>query len=122
MSSTNEDQVRRLAGELFDQSVVPLAEARKAAGKQAYFPLAGRRGAASYYEPPLQSRMDSGDFAFPGAGTSDGLIEALCAKWSSEGETALAAMAPALKKLATLLADEAAEGDGSVSILCYTMF
>jgi hypothetical protein len=31
-------------------------------------------------------------------------------------------MAPALKEIAGALRQEALEGDGSVSILCYTMF
>lgn len=122
MSSTDEDRARRLAGALFDELVTPLAEARKVAGKQAYFPLAGEAGAKTYYEEPVLRAMQPGDFEFPGGGTAEGLVDALAASWAAEGETDLAAMAPRLKEIAAALREEAAEGDGSVSILCYTMF
>jgi hypothetical protein len=122
MSSTDQDRARRLAGALFDEIVAPLAEARRAAGKQAYFPLAAEPGAKSYYEEPVLRVMQPADFEFPGDGTAEGLVDALAAAWMAEGETGLAAMAPRLKEIAEALRDEAAEGDGSVSIFCYTMF
>jgi hypothetical protein len=40
----------------------------------------------------------------------------------AEGESDLAAMAPRLKEIAEALSQEARQGDGTVSILCYTMF
>ena len=122
MSSTDEDRARRLAGALFDKVVTPLAEARKVAGKQAYFPLAGEAGTKTYYEEPVLRAMQPADFEFPGGSTAEGLVDALAASWAAEGETGLAAMAPSLKEIAAALREEAAEGDGNVSILCYTMF
>src|SRR5215470_12980406 len=92
MNSTDEDRARTLAGALFDEVVAPLAEARKAAGKQAYFPLAGSPGAKSYFEEPILRSMAPADFEFPGGGTTEGLVEALAELWTSEGEMALAAM------------------------------
>ena len=94
MSSTDEDRARTLAGKLFDEIVMPLAEARRTAGKQTYFPFAGEAGAKSYFEPPIVRVMRPADFEFPGDGTDAGLVDALAASWSAEGETGLAAMAP----------------------------
>ena len=124
MSSTEAgvDSVRAVAGALFDELVVPLAEARKAAGRQSYFPLKGESGAKSYYVAPLASVMKPADFEFPGGGTADGLIDALTAYWADQGQTELAALAPRLKEVSALWREEAAESDGKVSILCYTMF
>lgn len=122
MSSTDEDRVRALAGALFDELVVPLAEGRKQAGTQSYFPLKGEPGAKSYYLPPVANVMEPADFEFPGGGTAEGLIDALAGKWTREGEMGLVALAPRLKEISAVLREEAAEGDGKVSILCYTMF
>jgi hypothetical protein len=66
--------------------------------------------------------MQPADFEFPGGGSAAGLIDALTAYWAAQGETQLAAMAPRLHEIAEALRDEAAEGDGTVSVLCYTMF
>ena len=100
MSSTEAgvDSVRAVAGALFDELVVPLAEARKAAGRQSYFPLKGESGAKSYYVAPLASVMKPADFEFPGGGTADGLIDALTAYWADQGQTELAALAPGSRK------------------------
>jgi hypothetical protein len=122
MSSTNDARVRALASALYDEVVIPLAEARKAAGKQEYFPLARATNAESYYQQPIRRVMKPADFEFPGDGTAEGLIDALAAAWAAEGETVLASMAPQLKQIAETLKAEAADGDGSVSIFCYTMF
>ncbi len=102
--------------------MAPLAEQRRAAGRQAYFPLAGEPGAETYYDVPPQRVMAPADFEFPGGGSAAGLVDALAAAWTAEGETALATMAPALKEIAAALNLEAEQGDGTVSILCYTMF
>ena len=122
MSSTDTDRARQLAGALFDEAVKPLADARKAAGEQPYFPTIPEAGAKSYFTQPALRVMQSGDFEFPGGGTAEGLIDALAAYWTAQGESGLAAMTPKLKEIAEALREEAAEGDGSVSILCYTMF
>jgi hypothetical protein len=122
MSSTDENRARRLATELFDAVVTPLAQSRQVAGKQAYFPLAAEAGAKSYFEEPILRVMQPADFEFPGGGTAETLVDALAASWTAAGESGLAAMAPALKEIAGALRQEALEGDGSVSILCYTMF
>jgi hypothetical protein len=117
-----EDLARTLAGELFDNIVAPLAASRRDSAKPTYFPLAGETGAATYYEKPLLHVMQPADFEFPGGGSAQGLVEALAALWKSQGETGLAAMTPKLAKIAEVLQAEADAGDGSVSILCYTMF
>ncbi|MEX2111873.1 MAG: hypothetical protein WD845_01730 [Pirellulales bacterium] len=122
MSSTSQDRARDQAGGLFDEVVAPLAAARQAAGQQAFFPRAGQSNANSYYDDPLVRVMCPADFEFPGGGTADGLIDALAEYWMAEGENGLAAMAPRLKEIAEALSTEAAEGDGTISILCYTMF
>ncbi|MGD9722686.1 MAG: hypothetical protein AB7O59_15240 [Pirellulales bacterium] len=122
MSSTDENRARELAAALFDEIVAPLAETRRRAGAQAYFPLGPETGATSYFDVPADREMQPAEFEFPGGGTSTGLIDALVAYWTAQGEAELAALAPRLKEIAQALADEAAEHDGKVSILCYTMF
>ncbi len=121
-NSTDEDHARTLAGTLFDEVVAPLAKARRVAGTRAYFPLADEAGVRSYYEKPIIRVMQSADCEFTGGGTAEGLIDALAASWTAEGEADLAAMAPRRKAIAEALHVRAAESDGSVSILCYTMF
>jgi hypothetical protein len=116
MNST--ERVDALALALFDEAIVPLAEARRAAGLEDYFPLAPDPDATSYFEQPAVASMQPSDFAFPGDGAADGLIDALAAFWSEP----LAALAPALKDIAAALRDEAAQSDGSVDVFCYTMF
>ena len=122
MSSTDDNRARRLAAALFDAVVTPLAQTRRVAGKQAYFPLAAQPGAKSYFEEPILRVMQPADFEFPGGGGAEMLVDALAASWTAEGESGLAAMAPMLKEIALALREEALESDGSVSILCYTMF
>lgn len=122
MSSIETDRARAMAGALFDEVVVPAAEARRAAGRPPYFAVAGESSIASYYQAPFRRVMEASDFEFPGGGSAEGLIDALAAHWTAEGECELAAMAPRLKEIAAALKDEAAAGDGTVSVLCYTMF
>ena len=122
MSSTDEDRARALAGALFDEVIVPLAEARKAAGKQGYFPRGPEQGASTYFEVPVHRLMQAADFDFPGGGTAEGLIDALAASWTAEGDLGLAAMAPRLLEIAAALKVKEGEADDSVSPLIYTMF
>jgi hypothetical protein len=122
MSSIKEDRAGDLARSVFNEIVMPLAEARRAAGRQAYFATAGSSGERSYFQAPILSVMSPADFEFPGGGSVDGMIDALAEKWIAEGETQLAAMAPRLKAIAAELKKDTAQGDGSVSALCYTMF
>jgi hypothetical protein len=122
MSSTELDRARKAAADLFDEGVVPLAEARRAAGRQEYFPLERELGATSYYDEPARRTMQPVDFELAGGGKAEGLVDALAATWTAQGEAGLAAMAPGLREIAEALGEEAAEGDGTISILCYTMF
>lgn len=122
MSLIERNAAREMAADLFEQAIEPLAAARAEAGDQAYFPLTADADRESYFEMPPQGVMTAADFEFPGGGTAEGLIEALSAAWTAEGELDLAVMAPVLREIAEALREEAAAGDGSVSILCYTMF
>jgi hypothetical protein len=122
MSSINEDRTADLARTLFADVIAPLAEARRAAGQQAYFPMSAAAGERSYFQAPILGVMSPADFEFPGGGSAEGMIDALAAKWLAEGETQLAAMAPRLKEIAAELSKDNSQGDGSVSALCYTMF
>lgn len=117
-----EDRPEDIAGNLFDQVIVPLAKSRKAAGRQPYFPLAGERGVKSYFEEPEVRAMGPADFEFPGGGTATGLVDALAGTWQREGEAGLVELAPGLKQLAETLSVDSDEGDGSVDIKCYTIF
>jgi hypothetical protein len=107
---------------LFDEVLVPLAKARRGSGAPPYFPLQQEASRASYFVPPTLKVMSPADFELEVGGKSEALIDALAAYWKRQGETGLAAMAPRLKQLADSLGDEAAENDGKVDILCYTLF
>lgn len=111
-----------LAGALFDEVVVPLAKARRAAGAPPFFPLQQEASQTSYFVPPSLRVMSPADFELPVGDKAEALIDALAALWTGQGETGLAAMAPRLKQLADALSEEAAENDGKVDILCYTLF
>jgi hypothetical protein len=122
MNSTDENRPNQLAGALFDEVISPVGNTRATAGEQAYFPTGKDMKATTYYSEPLARVMQPADFEFPGGGTVEGLVDALAAHWLAQGETELAAMAPRLKEIAEAWSNEAAAGDDSVSIFCYTMF
>lgn len=122
MSPTETSRVAPLAEELYDRFIATLADARRAAGQQGYFPLTREPAAATYFEPADVRVMRPEDFEFPGGGTAAGLIDALTAFWTEQGEAGLVAMAPLLHELSAAVAEERQEGDGGVDILCYTMF
>lgn len=122
MSSTDTDRGRTLAGCLYDDALAPLAESRRITGQRPFFPAAPDAGAVTYYDEVTTRTMSPADFEFPGGGDVEGFVDALATLWSAEGEAALAAMAPRLKELAIVLQSEADEGNGDISILCYTMF
>ena len=118
----NQTDSTRLSGALFDDVMVPLADARRAAGAAPYFPLAPDPVVSSYFVPAEHTAMTPADFDFPGGGSAEGLIDALVTYWRAQGEHALADAAPRLKAVANALHDEAALDDGTVDIFCYTLF
>jgi hypothetical protein len=122
MNASKSDRSIQLAGALFDEVLVPQAEARRGAGAPPYFPLREEASRASYFVEPSLRVMSPADFELEIGEKSEALIDALVAYWARRGETGLAAMAPRLKQLADALGDEAAENDGKVDILCYTLF
>jgi len=122
MNPTRTEPSIPLAGALFDELMVPLAKARRTSGAPPYFPLREEPSAKSYFGPPSLRVMSPADFELPLGEKSQGLIDALAAHWTRQGEPGLAAMAPRLKQLADALGDEAGENDGKVDILCYTLF
>jgi hypothetical protein len=122
MKQTELDRSARLAAALFDEVVIPLAKAKRGADSQVYFPLRPEAQAKSYFEPASTRTMNPSDFEFPGGGAADGFIDALAAFWAAQGETELAATAGRLKEIADALGDEVSQDDGSVNILCYTLF
>ena len=122
MNSTDTISVDDLARSLFDEVVVPSAEAMRDAGHLGYFARAGEPGSTSYFEPPSLAVMQSSDFDFPGGGDAEGLIDAATQYWMTQGEKGLANLAPQLKRIARALQNEAADNNGDVDILCYTMF
>ena len=122
VNPSKSDRSIQLAGALFDEVLVPLAKARRGSGAPPFFPLQQEASRASYFVPPSLKVMNPADFELDIGGKSEALIDALAAYWARRGETGLAAMAPRLKQLADALGDEAAENDGKVDILCYTLF
>jgi hypothetical protein len=122
MNLTKQEPSVALAGALFDEVLVPLAKQRRTAGSKPFFPLGAESSAASYFAAPTLAVMKPADFELPLGSKSEALINTLAALWQRQGETGLAAMAPRLKALAEALSGEAAENDGKVDILCYTLF
>lgn len=111
-----------MAEALFEEAVVPLAEARRARGAPDYFPKSADPEARTYFESPACARMTAADFEFPGGGTPDGLVDALAAHWHDRGDEDLADLVPRLKAIAAALAIAPVASEGDVDILCYTMF
>src|SRR5205085_5521427 len=107
MKPTEKPRSAILAGALFADALAPLSASRKAAGQQSYFPLQPDAAQKSYFETPVAKRMHPVAFEFPGGGAAEGLIDALAAIWTAEGEQVLAATAPRLKEIAAALKAEA---------------
>jgi len=111
-----------LAGELFDQVLLPLADARRVAGAGPFFPLGPDSAVPSYFAPSKVGSMKAEDFEFPGGGEAVGLVKALVAHWADEGETGLVNAGPKLHAIAASLAADETPQDGAVDIFCYTLF
>ena len=122
MNPTDMNRSTLLTQALFDEVVDPLAEARRAVGAPAYFPLGSEANAVTYFEQPDLTKMRPSDFELHSNDSAEGLVDALAAFWSDRGEAELAAMAPRLIEIAHALINEAAENDGNVDVLCYTLF
>lgn len=123
MSLIEANRVDDLAHAMFDTVVAPLAERRQATGRPSHFPIRPDPSAVSYFEPAAPvSATGAQVAAFPGGGHAIGLIDALAAFWTEQGETDLAPLVPHLRKLAVAVAAERQEQSGDVDIYCYTMF
>jgi len=122
MNPTKPERSFQLAGALFDEVLTPLAKSKRTSGTPPYFPLREDASVASYFVPARLKVMGPADFELQLGNKSEALIDALAAFWAKQGEAGLAAMAPRLRELADALGDEAAENDGKVDILCYTLF
>ncbi|WP_428423769.1 hypothetical protein [Methylibium sp.] len=111
-----------MSGALFDDVLVPLAEARRTSGAPPYFPPWKDATVSSYFVRSEVTRLTSTDFEFPGDGYAEGLVDSLEAWWREHGDRELAVAAPRLKAVANALRSEAVQDDGSVDIFCYTLF
>jgi hypothetical protein len=120
MSSTESAAAERLALAAFDDLLVPAAAAHVAAG-QSYFARGRDATVASYFGPPTRAVLTPEDFDYPVDG-AQGLLDAAAGYWALQGEERLVSLVPALRAIATALRDEPDGGDGSVDIMCYTMF
>ena len=97
-----DDRSAAIAGELFDQLVVPLAQARRSASTEPDFPLSGDDEAATYFERPAVRCMRESDFESH-RGDAAGLLDALAAHWDAAGEPELAMLIPQMRLIATAL-------------------
>jgi len=122
MSPTDVTRAAALAAAFFDEVLVPLAEGRRAAGAAPYFPRRPEASATTYFSRPALRTMQASSFELPGGGTAEGLLDALAHHWQARGEPELAALVPHLRELARALAEASAEHDGTVDVLCYTLF
>ena len=122
MNRIEADYSALLAARLYDDRVEPIAEARRAAGKHAFFAPWRDPKETSYFATPALASAGAADLDRPEMAGPDALIDALAARWAAEGESELAALAPRLKEIARALGEEQAEQGVEVDILCYTMF
>ena len=122
MTSIEMSLSARIAGELFDHVLVPMAAARQACGAPAYFAADRKGSSASYFVQPSLPTMGAADFELPGHGTAERVIEALVAFWERAGDSDLCCLGPVMREVAAALQSEAVENDGTVSVFCYAMF
>ena len=122
MKQIKETFPMRLAGELFDNCVAPLAENKNSKQANSYFPLHPDASLNSYFVRPSARKMCSADFELMDGKADKSLSEALASFWDKEEEPELAAMAPRLEEIAKAVVDETSKDDGSVDVLCYTLF
>lgn len=112
----------QLIGELFDELVVGLADERgRTPAKSPYFALSPDPSAATYYMTPRRARLSPQDYELQG-GTANGLLSALSTLWTEQGDVELLPLVPRLREIAEALSAEQAESDGTVDVLCYTLF
>jgi hypothetical protein len=121
MSLTERTRWEELAGALFDELVVAHAASRRAGDSHDYFPQGRDDRAATYFVEPSVRVMEASDFE-PHIGHAAGLLDALAASWDAQGETELSALVPRMRRIAEALADDNAQSDGTVDVLCYTLF
>lgn len=121
MSPTDEPTWDELAGALFDEVIVPLAQARRDASIAAFGSAEREAGTATYFSEPSSPSI-SGTAFETSWGDATGLVEALLTHWNDLGESDLQVLGPRFLAIAERLADEPAESDSSVDVLCYTLF
>lgn len=120
MSSIEEKDKELLAAEFFNEILLPLALAERAAGKS-FFPLRADPEAESYYAEPTRPVMTPSDFELRAAETVADFIDELAALWVSEGHEEHAAMAHRLSELAAEMCEQE-ESEDDVPPFVYAMF
>nr|WHW29212.1 hypothetical protein [uncultured bacterium] len=121
MNPTDEPTWDELAGALFDEVIVPLAQARRDASIAAFGSAERDAGMATYFSEPGAPSISGTEFA-TSWGDAAGLVEALLVHWNDLGDSDLQVLGPRFIEIAERLAEEPAESDGSVDVLCYTLF
>lgn len=121
MPQTETTPWEELAGALFDELVVAHATTRRSSDSGDYFPLRGDECATTYFVQPPVRTMEASDFE-PHIGEAAGLLDALAASWVAQGETELSTLVPRMRRIAEALAHDNAQSDGTVDVLCYTLF
>jgi carbamoyltransferase len=111
----------RIADELLDGVIAPLADARRRTGQPMPLPTGPDSARVSYFEPVMAHAIGS-DLRYPGGGMPNGLIDELERYWAAHGKPELAAITPRLKELAQAIEDAEQRSDGKVDIFVYTMF
>ncbi|HJU55717.1 MAG TPA: hypothetical protein VJ715_14130 [Pyrinomonadaceae bacterium] len=109
-----------LAADFFNELLVPLACAERAAEKS-FFPLRAEDEAESYYVEPARRVMTAADFELRAAESIADFVKELAALWASEGHEELAALAPRLFELAQEMGEQEKQAE-DVSPFMYVMF
>lgn len=111
-----------LAGELFDELLVPLAKVRQETRAAPYFAAGPDPTVQTYFSPSAVTALAADDFEFPGGGDPDALVDALIGHWAAQGESVLADARAKLHAIVDALAESEIADDGTVDIFCYTLF
>lgn len=113
---------QRLTAELFNRTIVPLGETRRACGEPAYLSVNRKERSPSYFSQVSNTSLEVAEFDSSVYGTPELLIDGLAAHWENSGNADLCSLIPMMREIASALQEEAVENDGSVSVFCYAMF
>lgn len=116
MSSTDTDDDRTL------EEALAAAHASLSARGARFFAIAPDAAEPTYFERPRRARMTPADFESPRASSPSECVESAAAIWRREGVSELAAVVPALARIAREAEESPSESEREIPDLIYAMF